>query len=70
MNQEIDNLVKFISDQDGINDKTKLTDLVVEKFSMIKDRSVYYNNSISIRFSQSKTNGFSNTILARSNLQK
>jgi len=70
MNQEIDSLVKFISDQDGINDKTKLTDLVVEKFSMIKDRSVYYNNSISIRFSQSKTNGFSNTILALSNLQK
>lgn len=70
MNLEIENLVEFISSHDGICDKTKLTDLVVEKFSMIKDRSVYYNNSISIRFSQSKTTSFSNTILALSNLQK
>ena len=70
MNLEIENLVEFISSHDGICDKTKLTDLVVEKFSMIKDRSVYYNNFMSIRFSQSKTTSFSNTILALSNLQK
>ena len=62
MNLEIENLVEFISSHDGICDKTKLTDLVVEKFSMIKDRSVYYNNFMSIRFSQSKTTSFSNTI--------
>lgn len=70
MKTQIDALIEFISEYDGINDKAKLTRLVAEKFGLVKDRSVYYNDSFAIRFSQAMTTSFSNTVLALSNLQK
>lgn len=70
MSSPITQLIQFIKEKDGINDKAKLATLVASRFSMTKDRSVYYNNSFAIRFSQAMTTGFSNTVLALSNLQK
>lgn len=70
MNNHITDLVHFIKKYDGINDKSKLSILVAKEFSLIKDRSVYYNDSFAIRFSQAMTTSFSNTVLALSNLQK
>ena len=66
----LNNFIEFIKSQDGIGNKAKLTGLAVQKFGMIKDRSVYYCNSFAVRFSQSSSGSFSNTVLSLSNLQK
>jgi hypothetical protein len=70
MNAIINELVAFITQHNGINDKSRLSSLVSMQFHLIKDRSVFYCNDFAIRFSQTKTGSFSNTILALSNLQK
>jgi hypothetical protein len=70
MKQLIDELISFIFEQNGINDKAKLTAIVVKRFNLIRDRSVYYNDTFAIRFSQAMSSGFSNTILSLSALQK
>jgi hypothetical protein len=63
-------LLDFISCHNGINDKSILTNLVAEKFELTKDRSVYYCTDFAVRFSSSKGQSFSNTVLSLSNLQK
>jgi hypothetical protein len=70
MNPHLVALIDSIIACNGINDKSKLTSVIVEKFGLTRDRSVYYNDYYSIRFSQAMTTGFSNTVLALSNLQK
>jgi hypothetical protein len=70
MKQLINELIHFIIEKNGINDKAKLTSLVVERFNLVRDRSVYYNNTFAIRFSQAMSSNFSNTILSLSTLQK
>lgn len=70
MSSQISTLIQFIRKNNGINDKAKLTKLVSDEFQLTKDRSVFYNDSFAIRFSQAMTNNFSNTVLALSNLQK
>jgi len=70
MSELLESLTNFISSHDGINDKGALTTLVVDKFSLIKDRSVYYSTDFAIRFSSSQSESFSNTVLSLSNLQK
>jgi len=70
MSNPITQLIEFVKEKDGINDKAKLATLVADRFSLTKDRSVYYNDSFAIRFSQAMTTSFSNTVLALSNLQK
>jgi hypothetical protein len=66
----INKLTHFIFQQNGINNKAKLTDMVVKRFNLVKDRSVYYNDVFAIRFSQAINSNFSNTILSLSALQK
>lgn len=44
-------LLDFIATHYGINDKAKLTKLIVEKFGLTRDRSVYYCDDFAIRFS-------------------
>lgn len=68
--KSLNHFVEFIKSHDGIGNKDKLTSLAVEKFNLIKDRSAYYCNSFAVRFSQSSSGGFSNTILSLSKLQK
>jgi len=70
MKTKIDNLIELISKNDGINDKNKLSKIIVDQFDLVKDRSVYYCDSFAIRFSQAMKTSFSNTVLALSNLQK
>jgi hypothetical protein len=62
--------LQFLVTHNGINDKAKLTKLVVEKFALTKDRSVYYCDDFAIRFSSGAGSSFSNTILSLSNLKK
>lgn len=66
---EIEKLIDFIK-ENREKSKKELTDVVVRKFSLTKDRSVFYNAHYALRFSEAKTSGFSNTVLSLSALQK
>jgi hypothetical protein len=66
----VNSFIAFIKSQDGIGNKARLTSLAADKFGLIKDRSAYYCDSFAVRFSQSTSGGFSNTILSLSKLQK
>jgi len=57
-------LLDFVSTQHGINDKAKLAALIVEKFCLTQDRSVYYCADFAIRFSSGAGSSFSNTVLS------
>jgi hypothetical protein len=63
-------LLHFVSTHHGINDKDKLTKLIVEKFSLTQDRKVFYCADFAIRFSKSAGPSFANTVLSLSNLKK
>ena len=45
----IDELINFIHNNPNLS-KEKLTEAVVKKFQLTKDRSVYYNKYYAIRF--------------------
>lgn len=70
MNGSLKSLVKFIRENDGINDKRRLCRKVFEKFALTKDRSVFYRVEFAIRFSSANSSSFSNTVLSLSNLKK
>lgn len=63
-------LVAFLRKHDGINDKARLARLVADRFSLVKDRSVYSCKDFAVRFSSSASQNFGNTVLSLSNLQK
>lgn len=63
-------LLEFVSTHDGINEKDKLTQLIVEKFGLTKDRKVFYCVDFAIRFSKGAGANFANTVLSLSNLKK
>ncbi len=70
MSRSLKSLVKFIRENDGINDKRRLCRMVFEKFALTKDRSVFYCGDFAIRFSSANSSSFSNTVLSLSNLKK
>jgi hypothetical protein len=70
MSHSLKSLVKFIRENDGINDKRRLCRLIFEKFALTKDRSVFYCAEFAIRFSSANSSSFSNTVLSLSNLKK
>ena len=70
MNNTLAELAAIITTHDGINDKANLSRLVLTRFQLIKDRSVYYNDDFAIRFSSANTTSFSNTVLSLSSLRK
>ena len=70
MSNFLKSLFDFISSHNGINDKSKLSELVASKFSLTQDRSVYYCADFALRFSSSRSESFGNTVLSLSNLQK
>lgn len=43
MNSSVKDLLAYITENNGIGDKSKLIKKVVSKFSLIKDRSIYYS---------------------------
>ena len=70
MNNSLQLLVGFIAENDGINDKGRLSRLVAERFALTTDRSVFYCADFAIRFSSAAKPSFSNTVLSLSNLKK
>lgn len=70
MKNKLDELVMFVEEHNGINNKSKLSKLAMAKFSLTKDRSVYYCKEFAIRYSSSNSKFFSNTVLSLSNLRK
>ena len=65
----IKDLIDFVKSLDGIGDKEKVKSLVQKKFSLTRDRSVFYNDSFAIRFGYNGKNDkkhISNTVLGLS----
>ncbi|MDR1983231.1 MAG: hypothetical protein LBQ28_00170 [Prevotellaceae bacterium] len=68
-NPTLEEFIKFITAHKTGN-KSSLISKITAEFNFILDRKVYYCNTFAVRFSSSKTNSFSNTVLSLSNLQK
>lgn len=62
--------VKFLHSKPIKETKSSLELLAQQSFNLTKDRRVYYCDSFAVRFSSSKNNSFSNTVLGLSILQK
>lgn len=67
---KLTDLLEAIALYHGINDKAKLSDIIVGQFGLTKDRSVFYCEAFAIRFSSAAGANFSNTVLSLSNLKK
>ena len=70
MNDSLDQLLAFIQENNGINDKDRLSRLVVDRFNLTRDRAVFYSRDYAIRFSAAASQNFSNTVASLSRLQK
>jgi len=70
MTESIAELLDLLRQNDGINDKTRLTKITSERFKLVQDRSVYSCKEFALRFSASGNQKFGNTVLSLSNLQK
>lgn len=70
MNSKLQDFVQFIREQHGINDKGALSQAVVARFGLTRDRSVFYCADFAVRFSGSVSVSFGNTVLSLSNLKK
>ena len=70
MNNQLQDFVRFVGERDGINDKGALSQAVVTRFGLTKDRSVFYCADFAVRFSASASVNFGNTVLSLSNLKK
>ena len=70
MNNRLQDLVRFVGERDGINDKGALSQAVATQFGLTKDRSVFYCADFAVRFSASASLNFGNTVLSLSNLKK
>ena len=70
MTDALRQVLKLIKDNDGINDKARLTRIVSDAFQLVKDRSAYYCADYALRFSSSAGRNFGNTVLSLSNLRK
>ena len=68
--EQVNALITFISENNGINDKQALADKVKKKFCLVLDRKLYYCDNFAIRFSQAMSERFGNTVLSLSALQK
>lgn len=70
MNRAVFELIDYIRAHDEIADKATLSKQTQQNFALIKDRSVYYSSHYAIRFSSTRSDSFSNTVVALSTLQK
>lgn len=70
MNRAVFELIDYIRAHDGIADKATLSKQTQQKFELVKDGSVYYSSHYAIRFSSTRSNSFSNTVVALSTIQK
>lgn len=68
----IKKLIDFVKSLDGTGDKEKVKILVQKRFSLIKDRSIFYNDNFAIRFGYNGKNNkkhISNTVLGLSTIK-
>lgn len=70
MNRNLQELLKFIKEHDGIGSKEKLSQAVKDKFNLTVDRKIYYCKDFAVRFSRAKKRAMGNTVLSLSALQK
>jgi hypothetical protein len=70
MHKKVQQFIDFVQSNNGIADKARLTKAAIERFELIRERSVYYCDGFAVRFSSAKGNSFSNTVLSLSNLRK
>lgn len=70
MTNLIEQLIAFLRQYDGINDKAKLAKLVSDNFHLTKDRSVYYCKDFAVRFSSSATPNFGKPVHKPSGKEK
>lgn len=70
MHASVYELIRFITQHDGVGNKTTLAKQVQAQFGLTKDRSVYYCDYFAVRFSYSASGAFSNTVISLSKLQK
>jgi hypothetical protein len=70
INKAIFSFIDFIKSKDGIGNKVLLISEAQKKFNLTRDRSVYYSEYFSVRFSFSTSTSFSNTVVSLSKLQK
>lgn len=63
-------VVEFIESKDGELSKSQLEIQVAKRFDLIKDRSVFFNGDVAIRFSTARSRNFGNTVLSLSSLLK
>ncbi|MBX3281896.1 MAG: hypothetical protein KF756_05405 [Acidobacteria bacterium] len=70
MSEQLTKLLLIISDNDGINDKSRLARIVCETAGLTRDRSVFYCPEYAVRFSSSESHSFGNTVASLSRLQK
>lgn len=72
MNSKCTDFVNYIINHAPQHNKQVLIDDACAKFSFIRDRTVYHNDSFAVRFSYSKSSSdsFSNTVLSLSALEK
>lgn len=69
--KEIQKLIDYIKSNDKIKGKKVIQDMVVDKFKLIDDTSVFYSSFFAIRFSSANSlSAFSNTVLGLSKLKK
>jgi hypothetical protein len=70
MSDFLKDIIDFVSQHNGVNDKARLSKLVLNEFSLVQDRSVFYGPKFAIRFIASNKQKCSNTTLSLSNLAK
>ena len=70
MNKKIEEFFEFVLKNATQHNKDVLISECKEKFNLTQDGKVFYNNFFAVRFSWSKNNSFSNTVLSLPKLQK
>ena len=70
MDKKVFDFVEYIVNRAPKNNKQIVINDAISKFSLVKDRTVFYCSFFAVRFSYTKNNSFSNTILSLSHLQK
>lgn len=70
MNSKCKDFINYVLNKAPKHDKAHVAQDVAQHFQLIKDRTVYHNAYYAVRFSYSKSESFSNTVLSLSALEK
>ena len=70
IHKSVFDLISFVRSRDGVAEKAPLIAEAVKKFGLTQDRKVFYSDHFAVRFSESRSESFSNTVLSLSSRQK